>query len=242
MKTRTFSTSQFHSSSARLVILALLGVAPFIVGIAFFQLSVRIILLGGIASSVAICISRMLQWRRHYRYAARLTALSEGQLAALAARAQRVTIPARTVLFRQNAPADSLYLVVRGEVELLRRDSDGIYAPFVALGAGSLLGEAGLLGRTTRSVAAKAITEVELLALDREVVAAVLDSASPDSVEIVTLLPMALANDIPARMRLLNTSLTTINRNAALWLLGSPLVHLPYDATVDAAPAITSLA
>jgi len=149
------------------------------------------------------------------------------------------------VLFRQDAPADRLYLILRGKVELLRRDTDGIYAPLAQVGAGSWLGEAGLLGRTTRSMAAKACTDVEALALDREVLATVLASVgdcgdpfdcwlrrrlSPlGGVEVVSLLSTTLAEDMPERLRLLRDGLRQLNDTTALWLLGSPLVR-PYSS------------
>jgi CRP-like cAMP-binding protein len=103
-----------------------------------------------------------------------LPRLSEQQLIAATARAENLHFPAGTVLFRQGDPADRLYVITKGRVEVLRRERGGIYEPVAQLGAGQFFGEIGLLGRTRRTAAVKALDEVECLALDREVVKAML--------------------------------------------------------------------
>ncbi len=173
------------------------------------------------AGVMAVELVRLVQAER---WATAFTSLSEAQLATLAARAERVTFRARSVLFRQDAAADRVYLLTHGEVELLQRDSEGVYAPVAQVEAGAWIGEAGLLGNTSYRTAAKAISEVEALVLDREVVASLLFG----SIDVVALLPASIANDLPARIQLLRTAIQRLTRGAALHLLGSASYHQSY--------------
>lgn len=198
--------------------------------------------IGTMLVGVALTVARLLLLYGESQATA-LTTLSERQLALVAARAERLDFRANSILFRQDASADCLYLVVRGEVEVLRRDSAGVYEPLASVGAGSWLGEVGLLGRTTYGVAAKAASAVEVLAVDRNIVAALLDQSDDAAgfvvaqlrrltlrrrIDIVTLLPHTLAHDIPVRLTLLRDAFGRIDRDTALWLLGSPLAPLPF--------------
>lgn len=96
-----------------------------------------------------------------------LTALKDAQLIATLVPVEHVTFRASRVMFRQDDPTDQLYLLVRGEVELLRRERAGVYEPVALLNAGQFFGEADVLWHTRRTTAAKAITDVECLTLDR---------------------------------------------------------------------------
>jgi len=93
--------------------------------------------------------------------------LNRDQLRLLAFGAEHQELAAGTELFAENAPADSAYVVVRGEIELFRqRGEDRITIGKV--GQGELLGELALIVPGQRSTAAAAIVDSELLRLDQK--------------------------------------------------------------------------
>jgi CRP-like cAMP-binding protein len=67
------------------------------------------------------------------------------------------------VIFAEGEPADVLYVILSGEVELTLRGE-----PLAVDGAGGMIGETALLGSEARSGTATARTEVKLARLDRE--------------------------------------------------------------------------
>ena len=103
-----------------------------------------------------------------------LPGLSEEQLIAVTARLTTVTFPANAIIFRQGEMADRLYIISRGQVDVLRREGHGVESPVARLAEGQFFGEIGVLGRTKRTATVRAVTDVECLALDREFVKALL--------------------------------------------------------------------
>lgn len=72
------------------------------------------------------------------------------------------------ILFRQGDPADSLYIVVRGEVWVVGRDEQGGDAPIASLGNHEIIGEMGPLSDQPRAAAAVAARPSLLVRLERE--------------------------------------------------------------------------
>jgi uncharacterized membrane protein len=70
-------------------------------------------------------------------------------------------------LFRVGEPGESLYVVQSGEVELFIRDTAGQRIPLAIVGGGEVFGELALLDRSPRTATAIALTDAELLELDR---------------------------------------------------------------------------
>ncbi|MBC8098178.1 MAG: cyclic nucleotide-binding domain-containing protein [Armatimonadetes bacterium] len=88
--------------------------------------------------------------------------LNAVQLARLAAIAQRETFDADQVVFTQNTPADKLYIVAHGQLEVRVHDENGQGHTAVYLGTGQVVGEMALVDAGTRSatvVAVEAPTE-----------------------------------------------------------------------------------
>jgi uncharacterized membrane protein len=71
-------------------------------------------------------------------------------------------------LFRAGEPGESLYIVRSGEVELFVRDNAGQKIPLTIACANQIFGELALLDRGPRTATAQALSETELLELDRE--------------------------------------------------------------------------
>lgn len=96
--------------------------------------------------------------------------LSEEQLIAATAQSENVKFPAGQIIFRQGDPSDKFYIITKGQVDVLRTDKRNSREVQVArLGEGQYFGEIGVLGRTERTATVKAATDVECLALNRDV-------------------------------------------------------------------------
>jgi uncharacterized protein YhbP (UPF0306 family) len=100
---------------------------------------------------------------------------------------QSVHVPAGEVVVRQGAPADKLFIVVEGQAEVLRDEGDG-QRQVASLGPGQLFGEAAIMRDQPRSSTVRAISDVKLLALERdafrELIAQSLEIA-PDFDEVI---------------------------------------------------------
>ena len=66
------------------------------------------------------------------------------------------------IIFRENDPADQLYIIAKGVVAIRKLKGEG-YVEFARLYSKEVLGELGFFDRGTRSASAVALTDVELL-------------------------------------------------------------------------------
>jgi uncharacterized protein YhbP (UPF0306 family) len=71
------------------------------------------------------------------------------------------------VIVRAGGPADKFFVILEGEVEIVHPDDSG--GPAVTkLGQGSFFGEMAIIRDTPRTATVKALTDVKLLALERD--------------------------------------------------------------------------
>src|SRR6478735_3883575 len=77
-------------------------------------------------------------------------------------------VPAGETLFRAGDPGESLYIVCAGHMEISIRDHAGQKIVLNNARDGEIFGELALLDRGARTASAIAVTDVELLELDRE--------------------------------------------------------------------------
>jgi CRP/FNR family cyclic AMP-dependent transcriptional regulator len=94
--------------------------------------------------------------------------LPEEDRAGLAAVVDQIDVPADTVLFRTGDPGDSLYVIRHGEVELYIKDTAGQKIVLTVAVAGELFGELALLDEGARTATAVALSDTQLLMLDRD--------------------------------------------------------------------------
>ncbi|GIV97502.1 MAG: hypothetical protein KatS3mg057_2159 [Herpetosiphonaceae bacterium] len=97
-----------------------------------------------------------------------LPRLSDEQLIAATQKAGVTLFPAGSTIFSQGDPADKLYIISKGQVEVLRRERNGTEVPIARLAEGQYFGEIGVLGRTQRTATVRAVTDVEALVLNLE--------------------------------------------------------------------------
>ncbi len=93
--------------------------------------------------------------------------LPEQEAESLAAQLQTVEVGAGDVIVRQGAPADKFFIIVDGEVEVIRED-DGQMRTLATLKRGQFFGEIAILRNSPRMATVKAITMTTLFAMERQ--------------------------------------------------------------------------
>ncbi len=92
--------------------------------------------------------------------------LLEDELARLKASLHHIVVPAGTLLMREGDPSDGAYLILSGEMEVIRGLGTPEEAVLHALEPGETIGEMSLLNPgQTRSASVRAVTDCEVLAL-----------------------------------------------------------------------------
>jgi uncharacterized protein YhbP (UPF0306 family) len=81
---------------------------------------------------------------------------------------QPVNVSAGDVIVRQGAPADKIFIIVKGEVSVEREEADGRVVELETLRDGQFFGELAILRDTPREATATAKTDVTLLAMRRD--------------------------------------------------------------------------
>jgi len=103
---------------------------------------------------------------------------------------------ARTVIFSERDPADVMYVILSGDIELTLHGE-----PLGAEGEGGIIGEMAMINSATRSATATALTRVRLARLDRDQFRTFIGENSDFSLHVMAV----LAN----RLRAVNKYITT---------------------------------
>jgi signal transduction histidine kinase len=94
-----------------------------------------------------------------------LAALDNADLARIARMARRIRAPAGRVIMQEGDPADGLYVLLRGRLEVTRGDC-GEEVLLATHRPGAFVGEMALLGGSSRSATVRAVRPSELLVID----------------------------------------------------------------------------
>jgi uncharacterized membrane protein len=94
--------------------------------------------------------------------------LNEDDRVALAKVVDELKVPADHTLFQAGDPGDSLFIVRLGEIELYIKDTAGQKIVLHTAEAGDMFGELAMLDSGARTATALALTDSELLVLDRD--------------------------------------------------------------------------
>jgi len=116
-----------------------------------------------------------------------LPALTPTQLARVVSRLSPRSYAAGTVIVREGEPADDFYILIEGEVAILKRGTQGESLELARLQPGAYFGEIGLLHNVPRTATVQAVTPVKVLALDRETFTAIVVESDLTSAEIARL-------------------------------------------------------
>ena len=94
--------------------------------------------------------------------------LDDADRVALGAVIDELTIPQGHTLFHAGDPGDALFIVRTGEIEIFIKDTAGQKIVLTTAQAGDMFGEVAMLDYGSRTATALALTDCELLVLDRE--------------------------------------------------------------------------
>jgi CRP-like cAMP-binding protein len=133
--------------------------------------------------------------------------------------AQLVERKRRQTVIRQGAPADAIYVVVRGYLKISVQSHAGSAASLTVLGPGELFGELGVLGSVTRSA--------ELVALEDATLVRIPGPVFLDALSKSAALGLALSRVLGERLRSLGEHVSNVTALQAparfaqqlLWLL-----------------------
>lgn len=121
---------------------------------------------------------------------------TQEQLRLLAFGAENTRLQAGRELFREGAPADSAFVVVRGKINLTHeRDEEQFVIGTV--GPGAIIGEFALISDTRRLTGAFAATDTEVMRLNRKLFRRILEEY-PD---VAIALRQRVAADLQALVR-----------------------------------------
>jgi CRP/FNR family cyclic AMP-dependent transcriptional regulator len=118
--------------------------------------------------------------------------LSGAELEAIAAIVETREVAAGGELFREGDLGDGLYLVVTGEIEVVKRGPAGEHS-LAKLGPGGVLGEMSLITSEARSATGRARAQTKALYLPVLKVRVLLDSGSTPALKIVAAIAEVLA-------------------------------------------------
>lgn len=93
--------------------------------------------------------------------------LPKEEIATMAAKLQTMQVAAGDVIVRQGAPADKFFIIIDGEVEVIRED-DGEARKLATLASGQFFGEMAILRDTPRMATVRAVTPTTLFAMERD--------------------------------------------------------------------------
>jgi len=94
--------------------------------------------------------------------------LDEQDLIALAQVIDELDVPANQTLFQAGDPGDSLFIVQSGEIELFIKDTAGQKIILTTAQTGDMFGELAMLDSGPRTATAFALSDSEVLVLDRD--------------------------------------------------------------------------
>ncbi|HLT30922.1 MAG TPA: cyclic nucleotide-binding domain-containing protein [Myxococcaceae bacterium] len=89
--------------------------------------------------------------------------LSEDEAAVLFGISDRRSITRGATLFEEGDPGDSLFILLEGEVDVLKKDPSGKQRKLARLSRGASIGEMSLLNDAVRSASVHAVTDLSLL-------------------------------------------------------------------------------
>lgn len=123
--------------------------------------------------------------------------LIDGQLEWLIGRVQVVSVASGETIMREGERGDRLYCIVEGEVEVLRREAEGVNTVIARLGPGETIGEMELIDMMPRSATVMALAPCTLYALALKDILAL----QREDLPAFTLVVMNLARDLSRRLR-----------------------------------------
>lgn len=124
-------------------------------------------------------------------------ALSDEVLVHLSAELSVTTPDAGATVFREGEPAREMFVLINGEMEVLKRSQGGVEARVAMLGPGDWFGEMSILDVQPRSATVRALAPSRLV----RITAADLDSLYRYDVKSYAIIVLNLARELSRRLR-----------------------------------------
>lgn len=138
-------------------------------------------------------------------------ALSDGALAFLAERLEVRAVAAGAVLFEEGDAGRALYVLVDGEMEVVKASSGGVQTRVALLGPGDWTGEMGVVDIQPRSATVRTTAETLVVVLS----SADLDALYRFDLKAYTMLVLNVARELSRRLRVADTLLAQIASSVA---------------------------
>jgi CRP/FNR family cyclic AMP-dependent transcriptional regulator len=135
--------------------------------------------------------------------------LERKALEPLCAATHRVMVSEGEILFRQGDPGQTMYLIEEGRVKVCTRGADNQEIVLDILGPDQVIGELALLDGKPRSATVQALSDCQLLALDREPFMAHLRQNSETAIHLLNYLSANL------RQRVLQAETASVSDSTA---------------------------
>ena len=135
--------------------------------------------------------------------------LSAAEIETIAAIADTREVESGQELFGEGDSGDGMFLVVAGEIDVVKRGPLGERS-LARLGAGSVLGEISLLTNEPRSATGRALVRTVALRLPAARFGALLEGGSPAALKIVA----AIAEVLARRLATMNTKVMELTDKA----------------------------
>lgn len=129
--------------------------------------------------------------------------LDAAEIDAIAAIAETRDIAAGRELFREGEPGDGLFLVVSGEIDIVKQSAGGARS-LAHLGAGAILGEISLLTSEARSATGRALVDTRVLHLPMQPFRALLAGGSGAGSTAALKMVSAIAEVLARRLATMN--------------------------------------
>lgn len=107
--------------------------------------------------------------------------LDDATLALLAAELPTSMVEPGVEVIRENEPAEEMYVILAGEIEVVKRSRRGFEVRVAMLGPGDWFGEMGILDVQVRSATVRSVAPTFLLRLNRPLVRHLLIERDPAS-------------------------------------------------------------
>jgi hypothetical protein len=106
---------------------------------------------------------------------------------------RKLEVKAGTILFRENDPADFMYVILEGQIHIYKRVMEGVNKTLSLLNAGEYFGEMSLLIQAGRTATAEVTRDAVLVELDKEDFRELLRESPDTGIEMLSQMSQRLA-------------------------------------------------
>ena len=121
------------------------------------------------------------------------SSLAEKDIESMASASRMLTLKARSELFHKGDEGAQIYIVASGKLKVITTSKDGDDLMFCVLDEGEVIGEIGLLAERARTATVVAVTNCELIVIDRRDFYSLLRARPAVALELLTVLARRVA-------------------------------------------------